>query len=94
MVMDVVSENLPLILGVGALALLVIGLALALRTESGRAALAAAAVRLAVAFLGFAERWLGKQIAPASPGVVAEARGNLRRWLLARSETGQSEAGR
>ena len=82
--MELVTENLPLILGAGALALLVIGLALALRTESGRDALAAAAVRLAVTALGFAERWLGRQVEPAGLGSVQYARGELRHWLDAR----------
>lgn len=79
--MELVSENLPLILGAGALALFVIGLVLGLRTPGGRNALAAAAVRLAVTALGFAERWLGSQVEPAGLGSVQYARGELRHWL-------------
>lgn len=102
--MDVVSENLPLILGVALGGLFVLGLALALRTESGRASLARAAVRLAVAALGFAEGWLGAHIPGPGDGVtkimdeprdhdVLLARVSLTAWL-ARQETGQSDRNR
>lgn len=88
--MELVTENLPLILGAGALVLFVIGLALALRTPGGRDALAAAAVRLAVTALGLAERWLGRQVEPVTlengrtvygPTPVSQARTDLRHWL-------------
>jgi hypothetical protein len=88
--MSVVQENLPLILGIALGALFVLGLVLGLRTENGRAGLAAAAVRLAVAALGFAERWLGRQVEPVTlengrtvygPTPVSQARTDLRRWL-------------
>lgn len=92
--MDVMQEYLPLALGIGALALFVVGLALALRTTGGRDALAAAAVRLAVAFLGLAERWLGDQLEPhpLADGVtlhqqseVTLARVRLTAWMQRRS---------
>lgn len=84
---EIVTENLPLILGLIIFGLFVIGMALALRTEGGRERLAAAAVRLAVAALGFAERWLGGQVMPAGgSGSIQYARGELRHWLAARSK--------
>jgi len=89
--MELVTENLPLILGAGALALFVIGLVLGLRTEGGRESLARAAVRLAVAALGFAERWLGRQVEPAGLGSVQFARGELVFWL-ARSSDGSDSS--
>lgn len=97
--MDVVSENLPLILGVALGGLFVLGLALALRTEGGRASLARAAVRLAVAALGFAERWMEKQVEPVTlesgrtvygPMPVGQARTDLRRWLAIGSDGSDS----
>jgi hypothetical protein len=91
--MELVTENLPLILGAGALALFVIGLVLGLRTEGGRESLARAAVRLAVAALGFAERWLGRQVEPAAAGLgsVQSARNELRFWLALRSVESDEE---
>lgn len=83
--MQFVSENLPLVLGVALGVLFVTGLVLALRTEGGRDRLAAAAVRLAVAALGFAEKWLGQQVQPAGLGSVEYARGELQFWLKQRT---------
>lgn len=81
--MQVVTDNLPLILGGMALILFVIGLVLALRTPGGRNALATAAVRLAVAFLALAERWLGGVIMPPEQrnAVKGSPREDLTLWL-------------
>lgn len=83
--METVTENLPLILGSIIFLLFVLGMALALRTDGGRERLAAAAVRLAVAALGFAERWLQRQVEPASLGSVQFAQNELRFWLALRA---------
>ena len=91
--MEWVTDNLPLILGGIALALFVIGLALALRTQSGRDTLAAAAVKLAVFALALAERWLGSMVEPAGIGdsirdyrqPVTSAKDELTGWLGRRS---------
>lgn len=85
---EVVTENLPLIIGVIVLVIFTAGLVLALRTASGRDALAGAAVRLALAMLGFAERWMEKQVEPAAAGLgaVQNARNELRFWLVLRAE--------
>lgn len=92
---EIVTENLPLILGLIIFGLFVIGMALALRTEGGRERLAAAAVRLAVAALGFAERWLGGQVvAQGGSGSLQYARGELRHWLAARASERSDEVGR
>lgn len=79
--MEIVSENLPLILGLVLGGLFLVGLALALRTEAGRESLAAAAVRLAVAALAFAEVWLRRQVEPAGQAGVQLARSELEHWL-------------
>ncbi len=59
---DWLMENLALVVAVVVFVIFTIGLVLALRTAGGRDKLAGAAVRLAVAFLGLAERWLGEQL--------------------------------
>jgi hypothetical protein len=59
---EFVAENLGLILGVLAFAVFVVGLMLALRTEGGRNTLAGGAVRVALAALALAERWLSGQM--------------------------------
>lgn len=61
---EFVSNNLGLILGVLALIVFGIGLFFALRTEQGRNTLAGAAVRVALAALALAERWIGQQLEP------------------------------
>jgi len=60
--MEMVREWLPLALGIGAAAIFVTGLVLALRTEGGRLALAEGAVRFALGALALAERWLGRMV--------------------------------
>ena len=93
--MEIVAENLPLILGLVLGVLFLVGLVLGLRTEGGRERLAAAAVRLAVAALGFAERWLGGQVvAQGGSGSLQYARGELRHWLAARASERSDEVGR
>lgn len=84
---DYVTENLPLIIGVLVFVIFTAGLVLALRTASGRDALAGAAVRLALAMLALAERWLGQQMEPAAAGLgsVQNARNELRFWLALRA---------
>lgn len=62
---DLITNNLGFFVGVFVFVVFVVGFALALSTESGRAALGRAAVKLAVAALGFAEDWLGREITPA-----------------------------
>ena len=59
---EFVSNNLGLILGVLAFVVFVVGLVFALRTEQGRNTLAGAAVRVALAALALAERWIGQQL--------------------------------
>jgi hypothetical protein len=82
---ETVTENLPLILGLIVLGLFLVGLVLGLRTEGGRGRLARAAVQLAVAALGLAERWLAGQMEPrVSDGSIQYARGELRHWLARR----------
>ena len=83
MATDWLMSNLGLVVVV--FVLFVLGLALALRTASGRDALAGAAVRLAVAFLDLAERWLGGQL-EARAGAsqveeIAAARSGLVVWM-------------
>ena len=89
--MDVVQEYLPLALGL--LALFWAGLWLALQTQGGRESLAAAAVRLAVAVLALAERWLAGQFDAATlpdgrtvakDNQVTLARVQLKTWLRRR----------
>lgn len=63
---EIVSANLPLIVGAVVFVIFTAGLVLALSTASGRDALADAAVRLAVAMLALAERWLGRQMEPVT----------------------------
>lgn len=72
--MEMVREWMPLELGVGGLVLLVIGLALALRTETGREALAGGAIRFALAALALAERWLGSVVGAQAQGRAARDR--------------------
>ena len=91
--MQWITDHLPLILAGIALALFIVGLVLALRTQAGRDKLAAAAVKLAVFALGLAERWLGKMIEPETIGdsirdykqPVTSAREELAAWLGRRS---------
>jgi hypothetical protein len=92
--MQWITDNPVLFAGIVlALVLFIVGLVLALRTQGGRDALAAAAVKLAVFALGLAERWLGKMIEPASVGdsvqdyqqPVTSARADLQVWLNRRS---------
>lgn len=90
------QANLGVVVFAVMAALFVLGLVLGLRTEDGRGALAAGAVRVALAFLALAERWLGRQeLEPVTlrEGVteyqsnrVTLARVQLKAWLLARSE--------
>lgn len=90
--MDVVTEWTPVVVGVLVFVVATIGMALALRSESGRDALAAGAVKLALAMLGLAERWLGGQLEPAGTlargvqgeGELQAARRALRGWLARR----------
>lgn len=63
---ETVTANLPLIVGIVVFVVFTIGLVLALRTEGGRESLAAGAVRLALAMLALAERWLGHQMEPVT----------------------------
>lgn len=53
--------NLSVVVFVVVFVLFTLGLTLALRTPGGRDALAGGAVRLALAFLALAERWIGQQ---------------------------------
>lgn len=84
---EFVSENLALILGVLVFVVFVVGLVFALRTEGGRNSLAGAAVRVALAALALAERWIAGQIqqerATATQGGEAQEHEieTARRWL-------------
>jgi hypothetical protein len=84
---EFVSENLALILGVLAFAVFVVGLVFALRTEQGRNTLAGAAVRVALAALALAERWIGTQLEPPATAGALDAQEHeivaARRWLRA-----------
>lgn len=81
---QIVSENLGLIVGVLVFVLFVIGLVLALRTEKGRNSLAAGAVRVALAALALAEKWIGQQLEPAAVDAIGAEENEIvaaRRWL-------------
>lgn len=84
---EVVSENLGLIVGGLVFVLFAVGLVLALRTEGGRNTLAGGAVRVALAALALAERWIGSQIVikPAAADATAQEHEiqAARRWLHA-----------
>ena len=85
---EFVSNNLGLILGILALIVFGIGLFFALRTEQGRNTLAGAAVRVALAALALAERWIGQQLEPdaVSTGALEAQEHEIvaaQRWLHA-----------
>ena len=84
---EFVSNNLGLILGVLAFIVFVVGLVFALRTEQGRNTLAGAAVRVALAALAMAERWIGTQLEPPAAMGALDAQEHeivaARRWLHA-----------
>lgn len=84
---EFVSQNLGLILGVLAFVVFVVGLVFALRTEQGRNTLAGAAVRVALAALALAERWIGQQLEPDTATGALDAQEHeivaARRWLRA-----------
>ena len=84
---EFVSQNLGLILGILAFIVFVVGLVFALRTESGRNTLAGAAVRVALAVLALAERWIGQQLEPDTATGALDAQEHEivagRRWLRA-----------
>ena len=84
---EFVSNNLGLILGVLAFVVFVVGLVFALRTEQGRNTLAGAAVRVALAALALAERWIGTQLEPDTATGALDAQEHeivaARRWLHA-----------
>jgi hypothetical protein len=91
-------ENVALVVAVVVFVIFTVGLVLAMRTPGGRDALAAASVRLAVAFLGMAERWLGQQPEPPQPGEsrtvykqteIALARVQLTAWIMRRQRNYQ-----
>ena len=93
------QANLSVIVFAVVFVLFTAGLVLALRTAGGRDALAGGAVRLALAFLALAERWIGDQLEPVTlvEGVteyrsnrVTLARVQLTAWMLARSERGRN----
>lgn len=84
---EFVSQNLGLILGILAFVVFVVGLVFALRTEQGRNTLAGAAVRVALAALALAERWIGQQLEPDTATGALDAQEHeivaARRWLHA-----------
>ena len=76
--MDLIVEYLPLVIGLVVAGLFVVGLGLALRTETGRQGLADGAIRLALALLALAEGWLAGVIGSrAKMGRVQQARAAL-----------------
>ena len=91
-VIDVIMGNLGFFLGLFVFVLFTVGFAIALSTQAGREALGRAAVKLAVAALGMAEKWLGRQIVsdplaamdarqvPAQHPII-QAQASLRSWL-------------
>jgi hypothetical protein len=92
--MELVREYLPLVIGVGLGLLFLVGLTLALRTETGREKLGEAAVRFAEAALVLAERWLTGYLeqermavgaAVDTPSDIRQARVMLGRWRLRRA---------
>lgn len=78
---DTITNNLAFFVGLFVFIVFIVGFGVAMSTETGRATLGRAAVRFAVAALGFAEQWLGKEIAPATHHPVTQAQVNLRSWL-------------
>ena len=89
---DLITGNLAFFVGLFVFVIFAIGFAIALSTASGRDALGRAAVKLAVAALGFAERWLGREIddevrTMSSAGrssqrhPIERARSDLQGWL-------------
>ena len=78
--MALIAEYLPAVIGLIVFALFTIGLALALRSEQGRTALADGAVALALALLRLAEGWLAEMIgqqSQAKRGRISQARAIL-----------------
>ena len=90
--MDFLTDNAGVLAALVVFVVFALGLFFALRTEGGRDALGAAAVRLAVAALAMAERWLGGRLEPVAASSVAapptdeiaEARAGLQAWLARR----------
>ena len=89
---DFLAANTAVVIGLVVFVVFTIGLVLALRTEAGRDALGGAAVRLAVAALAFAEKWLGRQIVGEQPAAIdarqvppqhpiVQAQAELQSWL-------------
>jgi hypothetical protein len=93
-VIDIITSNLAFFVGLAAFIIATTGLVLALRTDAGRDALGTAAVRLAVAVLAFAERWLGGEVRnkrlaalegdPQALHPVVTAQTDLQSWLARR----------
>lgn len=86
--MDFLVDNAGVLAALVVFVVFALGLFFALRTEGGRETLGAAAVRLAVAALELAERWLGGRLEPvAAPPTdeIAVARAGLRAWLARRN---------
>lgn len=81
---DLITNNLTFFIGLFVFVVFVIGFVLALSTQAGRDALGKAAVKLAIAALGFAEKWLGLKIEPMPDSRIASnvpIRDSLTQWL-------------
>jgi hypothetical protein len=89
---DLITGNLAFFIGLFVFVVFTVGFVIALLTPTGREALGKAAVRFAVAALGFAEKWLGREIVgeqqaqldarqtpPEHP--ITQARSELQSWL-------------
>ena len=89
---DLITNNLAFFVGLFVFVVFVVGFVIAMLTPQGRDALGRAAVRFAVAALGFAEKWIGREITgeklaaidarqvPAQHPIV-QAQVELQSWL-------------
>jgi hypothetical protein len=97
---DLITNNLAFFVGLFVFVVFVVGFVIAMSTQAGRDALGRAAVRFAVTALGFAEKWLGREItgenlaaidarqALAQHPIVA-AQVELQSWLQQQTRAGR-----
>ena len=81
---DMIVNNAAFFVGLFVFVVFFVGFVIAMLTEAGRLALGRAAVRLAIAALGFAERWLCREIDGEPRGAdarhLSHARAELAAW--------------
>ena len=80
---DMIVNNAAFFVGLFVFVVFFVGFVIAMFTEAGRLALGRAAVRLAIAALGFAERWLGREIDGEERRTDAQHLGHARAELAA-----------